>query len=49
MEKDKEVKRAVIRLRVTQQLKDDFQEKCDKYSVNASDLLRKWIEKYTYN
>lgn len=41
-------KDAVIRLRLTKQLKDDFQTKCDKFSVNPSDLIRKWIEKYTY-
>jgi antitoxin component of RelBE/YafQ-DinJ toxin-antitoxin module len=41
-------KDAVIRLRLTKRLKDDFQTKCDKFSVNPSDLIRKWIEKYTY-
>lgn len=41
-------KDAVIRLRLTKQLKDDFQTKCGKFSINPSDLIRKWIEKYTY-
>lgn len=41
-------KDAVIRLRLTKQLKDDFQTKCSEFSINPSDLIRKWIEKYTY-
>ena len=45
---EKTNKDAVIRLRVTKQLKDDFQTKCQQYSINPSDLIRKWIEKYTY-
>lgn len=48
MRENQEMKNAVIRLRVTQQLKTDFQAKCKEYSINASDLLRTWIEKYTY-
>lgn len=49
MQENKEMKDSVIRLRVTQQLKNDFQAKCKAHSINASDLLRTWIEKYTYD
>ena len=44
-----DIKTEVIRLRVTKQLKEDFQTKCKKYSINSSDLIRNWIEKYTYD
>ncbi len=49
MDKDKQMKSEVIRLRVTKQLKEDFQTKCKKYSINSSDLIRQWLEKYTYS
>nr|DAW27421.1 MAG TPA: antitoxin [Caudoviricetes sp.] len=44
-----DIKTEVIRLRVTKQLKEDFQTKCKKFSINSSDLIRNWIEKYTYD
>jgi antitoxin component of RelBE/YafQ-DinJ toxin-antitoxin module len=42
-------KTEVIRLRVTKKLKEDFMRRCDSRAINASKLLRHWLEKYTYD
>ena len=43
-----ETKRKDIRLniRITEALRDEFQRVCDAKSVNGSDLVRKFIDKW---
>lgn len=37
----------VIRVRITEELKERFAAVCDKNAINQSALIRKWIEEYT--
>ncbi len=44
--KEKEEKEVRIGFRVTKNLRDEFSRICHDNSLNASDLLRKYVENY---
>ena len=44
--KEKEVKEVRIGFRVDKNLRDEFSRICSDSSLNASDLLRKYVENY---
>lgn len=45
-EDEKEVKEVRIGFRVDKNLRDEFSRICSDNSLNASDLLRKYVENY---
>lgn len=43
---DNDNKTAIIKLRVSQELKDDFQQLCKQKAINSSELLRQLITQW---
>ena len=43
---DNDNKTAIIKLRVSQELKDDFQQLCKAKAINSSELLRQLITQW---
>lgn len=43
---DNDNKTAIIKLRVSQELKDDFQQLCKSKAINSSELLRQLITQW---
>lgn len=41
-------KRCSINLRVSPRLRDTFRDKCTSLNINSSDLIRSWIEDFTW-